>query len=68
MIEGTPTYLPDIPPRVQVEGFERKHTCARFEAFQDTTGRMIWRCSAYDCKKRITKTEAKVLGLTVVAL
>lgn len=52
------------PPRVEVWGIFHPHQCRNFQGYADKdTGKVTWRCGAYNCRKKITKTAARELGL-----
>lgn len=49
-------------PRLEVWGIQVPHQCTRFSG-SATYDKVIWKCAAYNCGKRITKTTARALGL-----
>jgi hypothetical protein len=51
------------PPRIEVWRIEVPHECRHFVGYTDAAGRPYWKCKAYNCGKRITKTKARELGL-----
>lgn len=54
-------------PRLEVWGLLERHVCRDYQgrAGKDESGRrqVTWRCGAYGCGKKITKTAARDLGL-----
>jgi hypothetical protein len=59
------SYVEDHPPRVEVWDLSGPHVCNRFTAHADTMARqkIRWTCSAHNCRKPITLTKARELGL-----
>ena len=54
-------------PRIEVWDIEVPHVCREFKGsarrLDNGNRQVVWRCAAYGCKKPITKTKARELGL-----